>query len=290
MYVAGVDRGDELLSFDGVTVTGPSRLEEAVQRRRPGDTVRLSIRRRGVAQELTLTVAEDPRLQLVPVERTGRQLTAAERLSETRGSARSSRSRPVLYCEAPCRRLHAQLDPHLRVRHHRRSAVAAGAVVAAKPLRGVSDARARLGSGRRVRRVARLGRRQAHQARKHHRVVLPRQSIDAVVGRRPVGDGDAAERHHARRHDGTGIQRRSSVRAVLLRAADRDDHPVRHARAVFLSRARLHGVRISRAPIRSENADVHERAVPGVARHVVRRDRGRAGRGAVGRSRVGASR
>jgi predicted metalloprotease with PDZ domain len=60
-------------------VTGPSRLEEAVQRRRPGDTVRLSIRRRGVAQELTLTVAEDPRLQLVPVERTGRQLTAAER-------------------------------------------------------------------------------------------------------------------------------------------------------------------------------------------------------------------
>jgi hypothetical protein len=41
--------------------------------------VRVSIRRRGVAQELTLTVAEDPRLQLVPVERTGRQLSAAER-------------------------------------------------------------------------------------------------------------------------------------------------------------------------------------------------------------------
>jgi predicted metalloprotease with PDZ domain len=79
MYAAGVDRGDELLSFDGVSVTGPSRLEEAVQRRRPGDTVRLSIRRRGTAQELTLTVAEDPRLQLVPVERTGRQLTVSEK-------------------------------------------------------------------------------------------------------------------------------------------------------------------------------------------------------------------
>ena len=68
VYAAGLDRGDELLSFDGVAVTGPSRLEEAVQRRRPGDTVRLSIRRRGVVQELTLTVGEDPRLQLVPVE------------------------------------------------------------------------------------------------------------------------------------------------------------------------------------------------------------------------------
>jgi predicted metalloprotease with PDZ domain len=79
VYMAGLDRDDELLSFDGVAVAGPSRLEEAVQRRRPGDKVRLSIRRRGIVQELTLTVGEDPHLQLVPVERTGRQLTAAER-------------------------------------------------------------------------------------------------------------------------------------------------------------------------------------------------------------------
>jgi predicted metalloprotease with PDZ domain len=79
LYNAGLDRGDELLAFDGVAVTGPSRLEEAVQRRRPGDRVRVSIRRRGSPQELTLTVAEDPRLALVPVERTGRPLTAAER-------------------------------------------------------------------------------------------------------------------------------------------------------------------------------------------------------------------
>jgi predicted metalloprotease with PDZ domain len=79
LYIAGVDHGDELLAFDGVSVTGPSRLEEAIQRRRPGDRVRISIRRRGATQDLTLAVAEDPRLQLVPVERTGRQLTAAER-------------------------------------------------------------------------------------------------------------------------------------------------------------------------------------------------------------------
>jgi predicted metalloprotease with PDZ domain len=80
LYRAGVDRGDELLSFDGIAITGSSRLEEAVQRRRPGDTVQLTIRRRGVVQPAALTIGEDPRLELVPVERTGRQLTAAERV------------------------------------------------------------------------------------------------------------------------------------------------------------------------------------------------------------------
>jgi predicted metalloprotease with PDZ domain len=79
LYNAGVDRDDELLAFDGATVTGASRLEEAVQRRRPGDNVRVSIRRRGVTQELMLTIAEDPRLQLLPVERTGRQPSPAQR-------------------------------------------------------------------------------------------------------------------------------------------------------------------------------------------------------------------
>ena len=78
MFTAGLDRGDELLAFDGIAVSGRSRLDEAVERRRPGDTVRLSIRRRGVAEELTLTVGEDPRLQLVPAERTGRALSPAE--------------------------------------------------------------------------------------------------------------------------------------------------------------------------------------------------------------------
>jgi predicted metalloprotease with PDZ domain len=79
LYRAGLDRGDELLSFDGVAITGSSRLQEAVQRRQPGDTVRLSIRRRGVVQPASLTIAEDPRLELVPVERTGRQLAPSER-------------------------------------------------------------------------------------------------------------------------------------------------------------------------------------------------------------------
>jgi predicted metalloprotease with PDZ domain len=79
LYRAGADRDDQLLSFDGVVITGPSGLEEAVQRRRPGDRVKVSIRRRGAIQDLTLTIGEDPTLQVLPVERTGRQLSPAER-------------------------------------------------------------------------------------------------------------------------------------------------------------------------------------------------------------------
>jgi predicted metalloprotease with PDZ domain len=78
-YAAGLDLGDEVMSFDGIAITGPSRLDEAVQRRRPGDKVRIAIRRRGVVQDLTLIIDEDPRLQLIPVERTGPQPSPAER-------------------------------------------------------------------------------------------------------------------------------------------------------------------------------------------------------------------
>jgi predicted metalloprotease with PDZ domain len=79
VYAAGLDRDDEVLSVEGVGIGSSARLEEIVQRRRPGETIRMSIRRRGAARELTITVAEDPTLQLVPVERTGRQLTTSER-------------------------------------------------------------------------------------------------------------------------------------------------------------------------------------------------------------------
>jgi predicted metalloprotease with PDZ domain len=78
-YAAGLDRDDELLSVEGVEVSSPSRLDETIGRRRPGETVRVSIRRRGMVRELLVTLTEDPRLQLVPVERAGRQPTEAER-------------------------------------------------------------------------------------------------------------------------------------------------------------------------------------------------------------------
>ncbi len=79
VYAAGLDRGDELLSIGGTAVNSPSQLEEAIQRRKPGDQVRVSIRSRGTIRDVTITIEEDPRLHVIPVEQTGRQLTAAER-------------------------------------------------------------------------------------------------------------------------------------------------------------------------------------------------------------------
>jgi len=79
VYLAGLDRGDDILSVDGVAMSSRSRLDDIVQRHRPGDAIRMLIRRRGTTRELTITIAEDPRLQFVPAEQLGRQLTAAER-------------------------------------------------------------------------------------------------------------------------------------------------------------------------------------------------------------------
>ena len=79
VYLAGLDRGDDILSVDGVAISSRSRLDDIVQRHRPGDAIRMLIRRRGTTRELTITIAEDTRLQFVPAEQLGRQLTAAER-------------------------------------------------------------------------------------------------------------------------------------------------------------------------------------------------------------------
>jgi predicted metalloprotease with PDZ domain len=78
-HTAGLDRGDHLLSFDGTALTTAGRLEDIVQRRSPGDRVRVSIRRRGVIEDLTIAIEEDPSLQVVPVEATGSQPTPGER-------------------------------------------------------------------------------------------------------------------------------------------------------------------------------------------------------------------
>ncbi len=79
LYAAGLDRDDELLAVDGVAVSGRYRLDDAIERRRPGDTVRLTIRRRSTTRELSVVLVEDPTLQLVPAEQTGRPLSPAER-------------------------------------------------------------------------------------------------------------------------------------------------------------------------------------------------------------------
>src|SRR5262245_54657924 len=76
----------------------------------------------------------------------------------------------------------------------------------------------------------------------------------AVVGRGAVRYGDADERRHDGRDNRPGICDRPAVRADVLRPAARDDHLVRHGRAVLQPRARVHGIRVSGATLRRSHA------------------------------------
>ena len=79
VYGAGVDRDDEILSVDGESIESAERLAEIVRRHKPGDKIRAVVRRRGISEPLTIAVEEDPSLELVPAETSGRALSAAER-------------------------------------------------------------------------------------------------------------------------------------------------------------------------------------------------------------------
>jgi predicted metalloprotease with PDZ domain len=77
-YLAGLDEDDEIVAFDGEAVGTEARLDEILRRHAPGDKLQVSIRRRGVGQTMTVTVTEDPSLELVPME-ANRPLAPSER-------------------------------------------------------------------------------------------------------------------------------------------------------------------------------------------------------------------
>jgi predicted metalloprotease with PDZ domain len=79
LYRAGLDRDDEILTIDGEAMTSLSQVEAVLQRHRPGDVVPVVFARRDGRVNGSVTLEEDPRIEIVPVERTGRPLTAAER-------------------------------------------------------------------------------------------------------------------------------------------------------------------------------------------------------------------
>jgi predicted metalloprotease with PDZ domain len=79
LYRAGLDRDDEILSVDGEAISSLNQLEIILQRHRPGDTIPIVFARRDGRVTGSVMLEEDPRIEIVPVERTGRQPTSAER-------------------------------------------------------------------------------------------------------------------------------------------------------------------------------------------------------------------
>jgi len=80
LYKAGVSQDDQLTELDGTTLTSTGAWDAALARHQPGDRVPLRfVRRSGEAVNATLTLDEDPRVEVVPVEKTGGTLTDDQR-------------------------------------------------------------------------------------------------------------------------------------------------------------------------------------------------------------------
>ena len=70
LYKAGVDRDDLIVSIDGVNVTSQDALAQVLRKHKPGDQVPVRfVRRSGETVNATLTLEEDPRLEIVPSSR-----------------------------------------------------------------------------------------------------------------------------------------------------------------------------------------------------------------------------
>jgi predicted metalloprotease with PDZ domain len=78
-YKAGLDVGDELKQIDGTRMTLVDDVAALVRRHRPGDVIAVEyVDRTGVAKTVKVTLEEDPAVELVTVESTGRALSAAQ--------------------------------------------------------------------------------------------------------------------------------------------------------------------------------------------------------------------
>jgi predicted metalloprotease with PDZ domain len=79
-YVAGLDQDDDLLSIAGVKLTSPDDLTRILSDHKPGDEVELVFKRRdGNEVYARVPLGEDLRLEVVPVERAGGNLTTAQK-------------------------------------------------------------------------------------------------------------------------------------------------------------------------------------------------------------------
>ncbi len=75
VYDAGLDRGDRILSVDGRPLTADSAWDSARAAHRPGDTIAVEYESRGRRATTRLTVADDPRLEIVMNEEAGLAVT-----------------------------------------------------------------------------------------------------------------------------------------------------------------------------------------------------------------------
>jgi predicted metalloprotease with PDZ domain len=79
-YAAGIDQDDTLQQMAGERVAFAEDVTAVLQRHKPGDRVSIVfLNRAGVSKTASVTLAEDPHVEVVPIETSGRSLSAAQR-------------------------------------------------------------------------------------------------------------------------------------------------------------------------------------------------------------------
>ena len=84
-YAAGLDQDDEIRQIDGSPIDSSAAIGAAIGRRKPGDRVAVVyVDRTGVPKTAQVTLAENPALELVPIEQSGITLTSDQRVISRR--------------------------------------------------------------------------------------------------------------------------------------------------------------------------------------------------------------
>ena len=80
VYAAGLDVDDEIRQIDGARIRSPTDIAATIGRKKPGDRVDVVyVDRTGIAKTVSVTLAESPALELLPIERTGATLSPEHR-------------------------------------------------------------------------------------------------------------------------------------------------------------------------------------------------------------------
>ena len=78
-YAAGLEQDDVIRTLDGDAVSSPARLQEILKRHKPGDEIKVEFVRRSGPATATITLVEDPSLEIVTLESTGATPTDAQK-------------------------------------------------------------------------------------------------------------------------------------------------------------------------------------------------------------------
>jgi len=83
LYVAGLDRGDQVLSIDRLKIQSQEQWDAALERYEPGDVATIHYIQREVERSAELTFTEDNTMELVTYESDDRKLSRSKRAFRT---------------------------------------------------------------------------------------------------------------------------------------------------------------------------------------------------------------